>query len=377
VRHSRLRALIGLVFVFGALLAGCSGGPSAEDLAAVDYAPQTTGDWTTSTPAEHGLEPDAVADLYWRAGQLESIYSLLIVKDGELVAEEYFNGGQLEQKALIQSATKSFTGALVGIAIDEGCLTSVDESMMTYFPELADRLDDPRKNDITVEQLLQFRAGYQWEESSPELLEMLYQGFRPSSLIDVPLVRDPGTGWDYSNLSTHLLSIATSRACDTDLLDFAKDRLFGPLGIEPGKWGQDWEGYRWGPGELHLRARDMARFGQLWLDDGVVDGEQVLPPSWIEDSWTPYTEGAWYSRVGHNFGRTAYGYQWWIIDAGTHTYYLAWGHGGQQIAVLPELDMVVVVTADPLVGDHGGASWSREKANLNLVADFIAVLPRI
>ena len=100
-----------------------------------------------------------------------------------------------------------------------------------------------------------------------------------------------------------------------------------------------------------------------------------MPAVWIEDSWTPYTEGAWHSKVGDNFDRTAYGYQWWIIDAGPHTYYLAWGHGGQQIAVLPELDLVVAVTANPLFADHGGSGWGLEKANLNLVADFLASLP--
>lgn len=359
------------------LVAGCGGGPTEEELAAVQYAPQQAGNWMVSTPQEHGLDPDGVAELYWRAGQLESIHSLLVVKDGDLVAEDYFNTGRPEERALLQSATKSITGALVGIAIEEGCLPRVGETMMAHFPELADRIRDARKNDITIEQLLAHRAGYAWEESSPELLEMLYQGFLPDqmALVEVPLVRDPGSGHDYSNLSSHLLSVIVSRACEIDLLDYANEHLFIPLGIEPGEWTQDWDGYRWGAGELHLRARDMARFGQLYLDEGTVDGEQVVPASWIEDSWTPYTEGAWGNKVGDNFDRTAYGYQWWIIDAGPHTYYLAWGHGGQQIAVLAELDMVVVVTADPLVGDHGGGGWSLEKANLNLVADFIADLP--
>jgi CubicO group peptidase (beta-lactamase class C family) len=369
---------VGVVLTLVAgLMAGCSGGPTVEDLAAVQYAPEPIDGWTVGTPQEHGLDGDAVAELYWKAGQLESIYSLLVVKDGGLVAEDYFYPGRPGQRALMQSATKSITGALVGIALEDGCLPSVNEPMMTYFPELADRLDDPRKNDITIGQLLAHRAGYAWEESSGELLEMLYNGFLPDqmALVEVPLVRDPGTGHDYSNLSSHLLSVIVSRACEVDLLDYADEHLFTPLGIEPGVWTQDWDGYRWGAGELHLRARDMARFGQLYLDGGTVDGEQVVPASWIEDSWTPYTEGAWGNKVGDNFDRTAYGYQWWIIDAGPHTYYLAWGHGGQQIAVLPELDMVVVVTADPLVGDHGGGGWSLEKANLNLVADFIAGLP--
>lgn len=99
-----------------------------------------------------------------------------------------------------------------------------------------------------------------------------------------------------------------------------------------------------------------------------------MPAQWASNSWRPYTENAWYSKVGRHFGRTAYGYQRWIIDAGPHTYYLAWGHGGQRIAVLPELDLVVVGTADPLRGENGDSSWSLERANLNLIADFIAEL---
>ena len=377
MRHVVSTAVTGIVLLLGGLLTGCGGGPSAEDLATVDYTPAAADGWDISTPAEHDLDPDAVAELYWRAGQLESIYSLLVVKDGALVGEEYFHAGQPEQKALLQSATKSITGALVGIAIDQGCLPGVDEPMMTYFPELADQVQDPRTNDITIGQLLQHRAGYAWEESSDELLALLYEGFLPDNraVVEWPLVRDPGSGHDYSSLSSHLLSVIVSRACETDLLDFANEYLFGPLGIVPGVWIKDWEGYRFGAGEVHLRSRDMARFGQLFLDEGVADGEQLLPASWIADSWTPYTEGAWYHKVGDNFDRTAYGYQWWIIDAGPHTYYLAWGHGGQQIAVLPELDMVIVVTADPLDGEFGGNAGALENANLNLVADFIAELP--
>ncbi len=352
--------------------------PTPEELASVDYSPATRGaGWEVSTPQAQELDPDLLAEVYWRAGSLESIRSLLVVKDGYLVGEEYFHDGSPDQQALIQSATKSITGALVGIAVEKGCLPGVDEPMMTYFPELSDQLDDPRKNDITIGQLLQHRAGYQWEEESEELMELLYQGFLPDSmgLVAVPLVRDPGSGHDYSNLSSHLLSVIVSKACDTDLLDFANEELFAPAGIQPGAWTQDWDGYRWGAGELHLRARDMAKFGQLYLDRGAVGDVQVVPAAWIEDSWTPYTEDAWDSAVGRNFGRTAYGYQWWIIDAGPHTYYLAWGHGGQQIAVVPEVHMVIAVTADPLVGDHGGSGWSLERANLNLIADFVADLP--
>ena len=368
------RVLVSLAVVSG-LVAGCSRGPTDAELAAVDYAPGSVEGWTVSTPEAHGLDPDAVAELYWRAGQLETINSLLVVKDGDLVAAGYFHDGSDTYQQNVQSVTKSVTGALVGIAIDRGCIPGVDTPIMTYFPELADEITDPRKDQITIGQLLAMRAGLPWEEASAEGVDWLYHGFRPSDLVDVPLVRDPGTGWDYSNYTSHLLGVIVARACETDLRDFAAQHLFGPLGITPGDWTTDWEGYRLGFTELEVSALDMARLGQMFLDGGRYDGRQVVPESWIADSWQPYTEHAWYYKVGDNFDRTAYGYQWWTIDAGPHTYHLAWGHGGQQIAVLPELGMVVVLTADPLYGQMGDGPWGIEKANLNTVADFIAGLP--
>jgi CubicO group peptidase (beta-lactamase class C family) len=355
------------------LLAGC--GPSAADLAAVDYTPLPGDDWEASTPEAQGLDPDLVAELYLNAAEVETIRSLLVIKDGTLIAEGYFHGGSVGHQDRMQSVTKSYTSALVGIALEQGCLSSVDQKMMDFFPELTDRIRDPRKNQITIQQMLQHRAGYPWEESTPVLFEMLYHGFRPSLLVDVPLVRDPGTGVEYSNLTSHLIGVIVARACDTDLLTFANEHLFGPLDVEPGEWIQDWEGYYNGHADLHMAARDMAKFGQMYLDDGVYDGNQVIPAEWVHDSLQTYSEDAWPYRIGRNVNDMGYGYQWWSVRAGTHRYNLAWGHGGQQIAVLEDLDMVVVVTADPLFGEHGDRPWRLEKANLNLVADFIASLP--
>jgi CubicO group peptidase (beta-lactamase class C family) len=119
----------------------------------------------------------------------------------------------------------------------------------------------------------------------------------------------------------------------------------------------------------------MARFGQLYLAAGRHEGEQIVSADWIRDSWRVYSPDAWDIKVGDNFDHTSYGYLWWSVTAGAHTYHLAWGHGGQQIAVLDDLGMVVVVTADPLVGEHGDGPWRLERANLNLVADFVASLP--
>jgi CubicO group peptidase (beta-lactamase class C family) len=219
------------------------------------------------------------------------------------------------------------------------------------------------------------RAGYPWEKSTAELFDLLYAGFRPSTLVDVPLVRDPSGGIEYSNLTSHLLGIIAARTANTDLKSFAEEHLFSPLNVQAGDWIQDWEGDCNGHADLYFSARDMAKFGLPYLNDGEYQGEQVISVQWAHNSLQTYLEDAWPYKVGWNFNDIDYGYQWWSVTAGDHHYNLAWGHGGQQIAVLDGFNMVVVVTADPLLGQHGGGPWALEKANLNLVADFIASLP--
>ncbi|MCA9921666.1 MAG: serine hydrolase [Anaerolineales bacterium] len=371
--NGRSHVSIILILLILLLPAGC--GPSTAELAAVDYTPLPGNDWEVSTPAEEGLDSDLVAEMYLEAAGLETIYSLLVFKNGKLIAEDYFHVGSADQQVNIHSVTKSINSALVGIALEEGCLTSVDQKMMEFFPELSNQIPDPRKNEITIRQMLQMRAGYPWEESTAELFELLYSGFHASTLADVPLVRDPGTDFEYSNLTSHILGIIVARACETDLKTFAQEHLFSPLDIEPGFWQTDWEGNYLGFSDIHLSAYDMAKFGLLYLNDGEYNGQQIVPADWVHDSLQIYSEDAWKFRVGRNWDDNAYGYQWWSVHAGDYRYNLAWGHGGQQIVLLDELDMVIVVTVDPLHGQHGDEPWRLEKSSLNLVADFVASLP--
>ncbi|MCA9896889.1 MAG: serine hydrolase [Ardenticatenaceae bacterium] len=355
------------------LLAGC--GPTTAELEEVDYAPQANSDWPTSTPNEEGIDPKLVAELYYNASQMENIYSLLLFKNGYLVAEDYFNIGSPTQQVNIHSVTKSINSALVGLALEEGCLTSLDQKMMGFFPELETRIRDPRKRDITIRQMLQMRAGYPWEEASPEGTELLFGGFHEADLVNVPLVRDPGSDAEYSNLTSHLLGIIVARACETDLKTFADEHLFAPLGIEEGFWQVDWDGNYLGFSDIDLSAHDLAKFGLLYLNEGEYNGVQIIPAEWVHDSLQIYSEDVWKYRVGRNWDDNAYGYQWWSIRAGDHRYNLAWGHGGQQIVLLDALDMMIVVTVDPLHLQHGDEPWQLEKASLNLVANFIADLP--
>ena len=368
-----------LSLLLSSSLVGC-GPSSAEgvdpDGAAVDYAPLDREDWPVSTPAEQGLDPELVAELYLNAAEQETLYGLLVVKNGYLVAEGYFNEGSVGQKALLQSASKSYISALVGIALEQGCLSSVDQKMLDFFPESADRIADPRKAQITLRQMLQMRAGYPDEETDSAYLDALYWGEYLPLIADFPLVDDPGTAFNYSNLTSSWLAILLARACGMDLKSYAQEYLFSPMDVEVGDWLQDRDGHYIGSGGIHLTAREAARFGALYLDDGEYQGKQIVPADWVHDSLQTYSEGV------RNYGRSVrfrdmgYGYQWWSARAGDHRFNFAWGHGGQLIVLLDELDMVIVTTADPFFGQHDGQSWKHEKATMNLVGDFIKSLPK-
>jgi len=188
----RQYSLLVIAIVLLVLSALPSSGPSIEDLLAVDYTPLPGDDWKVSTPAEQGLDPMLVAELYYNAAELETIYSLLVIKNGYLIAEDYFNEGSVEQKDRLQSVTKSYTSALVGIALGQGYLSSVDQRMLDFFPEVADQITDPRKEQITIRELLQMRAGYPWEETDPALWDGLLSGHYPPLIEEFPLVSRSG-----------------------------------------------------------------------------------------------------------------------------------------------------------------------------------------
>ena len=370
-QHSFL-LIISMILVLS-MLAGC--GPSAEDLLAVEYTPLSGDDWKVSTPAEQGLDPTLVAMMYYNAAKLETIYSLLVIKNGYLIAERYFNEGSVEELSKRASVTKSYTSALVGIALEQGYLSSVDQKMMDFFPELADQITDPRKKQITIGEMLQMRAGYPWEETDPVLWDALWSGEYLSDIVNIPLTADPGTEFQYSNLTSHWLGIIVARAVGTDLKSFGQEHLFLPLGVKVGDdWNRDLDGYYIGCGDIQFTARDMAKFGLLYLNSGEYEGKQVISAVWVRDSLQTYSEDAW-DNIGH-FRDIGYGYQWWSARAGEHHVNFAWGHGGNLIVLVDGLDMVMVVTADSFYGKEAHwDSWKYEKANVNLVGEFINSLP--
>ena len=356
--------------------------PRTEDIEKVNYTPLPGDDWKVSTPEEQGLDPMLVAELYLDAAELETLYGLLVVKNGHLIAEGYFNKGSVEQLSKRASVTKSYTSALVGIALDRGLLTGVDQKMIDFFPEVADQITDPRKKQITIRDMLQMRAGYPWEETDPKLWEALWSGDYLHHIVDFPLTRDPGTEFQYSNLTSHWLGIIVARACGTDLKSFANEHLFLPLEVDLGDWNQDVNGYYIGCGDIQFTARDMAKFGLLYFNYGEYGGKPLLSADWIRESLQSYsdrinTAGIKSGRVGRYFRDVGYGYQWWSASVGDYHINFAWGHGGQLIILVDELDMVIVVTADSFWGkDLHWKAWKYEQANINLVGKFIKFLPK-
>jgi CubicO group peptidase (beta-lactamase class C family) len=382
-----------------AILAGCgpSGGdPQVNDDAPADqgggegatpaeqeapsYAPLAGDDWEVSTPAREGLDPDLVEELYDDAAELETVYGLLVVKNGHLIAEDYFNNGSVDETFDRASATKSFTSALVGIALEQGCLSSVDQKMLEFFPEYADQITDARKKEITIRQMLQMRGGYPDEEYTPPYMEILYftdNWHHVPHLVDFPLTADPGATFQYSNLTSHLLAVIVARACEADLMSFAQEHLISLMDARVGDWYPDADDYRLGGMGIFVTARDMAKFGLLYLNEGEFMGGQVLAPEWVGESLQRHSERIRRGGSGRygEFRDLGYGYQWWSGQVGKHEVSYAAGHGGNYIVLLEELDMVIVTTADPMHGVFGSESWKHEGAINRLVGRFIRSLP--
>lgn len=354
--------------------------PSADQLAAVKYAPIAAGDWPVCTPAEQGLDPQQVAELYDDAEAMPKLYSLLVIKNGKLVAEKYFNGSSIDKKTRLASVTKSFTSALTAIAIEKGLIDGLDQKMIDAFPDVADTITDPRKKQITLRQLLQMRAGYPWEEMEPQYWDGLLAGDYDPLIETFPLLGDPGTQFNYSNLSSNWLGIMIARAAGTNLKTFAQENLFNAIDVQAGEWSTDARGNNNGCGNLHLTARDAAKLGLIYLNQGKYHGKQIVPADWVQASLRNYSPDAWITRdkvndIGPYFRDLGYGYQWWSAKVGQHDIDFAWGHGGQLIILLHDLNMIVATTTDAFFLKHDDEAWWHEKSTLNLVGKFVAALP--
>jgi CubicO group peptidase (beta-lactamase class C family) len=352
-----------------------------SDYDIVKYSPLELEDWEVSNPIEQGLDKNLVDELYYDASHLKTLYSLLIIKNGYLIGEGYFNKGSVDQLSKRASVTKSYLSAIMGIAIEKKCISGIDQRMLDFFPDIENKITDQRKRTITLKQMLQMRAGYPSEETEAAYWDALWSGKYLDKIEAIPLTSDPGTTFQYSNLTSNWLAIIIARACNTNLKSFGQKNLFAPLNVKLGDWPEDLDGYNIGSGDIQFTARDMAKFGLLYLNEGRIEGRQIIPADWVRESTQSYSTdinsvGVKSGRLGRYFNDVGYGYQWWSAIAGEHQFNFAWGHGGQLIILLKDLDMVIVTTADPFYGkEEHWNSWKYEQAVINVVGKFINSLP--
>jgi CubicO group peptidase (beta-lactamase class C family) len=277
-------------------------------------------------------------------GKYPNVHSILIIKDGKLVFEEYFYEHNKNKLHEMRSATKSFISALTGIAIEKGYIKSKDEKVLPYFPEYTFKNNLEAKKKISIENLLTNQSGldcdvYNSKASGNESI-MSYEKDWIQYSLDLPMVDSAGGIGQYCSSNPIILGRIIEKATKMPLPDFASKTLFKDLGIKKFDWHfkpdlSSSETYC----QLNLRSRDMAKFGLLYLNNGSWNGKQVVPENYVEQSLAKHTVVAGLD----------YGYLWWTkyLDANGTRYYgkLAQGNGGQKIYIFKELNLVTVITA--------------------------------
>jgi CubicO group peptidase (beta-lactamase class C family) len=327
---------------------------------------QTSDGWETASLTESGISQDYLVRLMNRLGNHQGhlIHSIVIARYGKLVFDEYFAGYThptigsnpinytRETVHVLSSATKSYTSALLGIAISHGFIQDVNQKVFDFFPELAS-LNIGQKSDMTIEHMITMSPGLHWDQITYPILDerndiaLMQRAADPWEMyLSRPLDTVPGEAFLYSEGSLNVVGEIIKRASGIRLDQFAEQYLFTPLGINQHWWYlvKPSIGFIWASGDLRQRPRDMAKFGQLYLQEGLWQGEQLIPTEWVEAAARQhftFTPPFW----SLEWGMVGYSYAWWpkSSDYGPGAF-AASGWGGQDIIVLPAFDLVAVFT---------------------------------
>ena len=293
-------------------------------------------------------------------GDFEGIDAIAIARRGQLVLVERFArelddfdrwiGNGDPERHVLHSASKSFTSALIGIAADQGYFGGTEVPFLPLFDYGEYDNYDGRKANITLEDVLTMRLGIQWDEwSEPytsnrnDLVALNSQNEDwTKALLDLPMAAQPGTVYAYNTAATNSLCDALSQVTGMSTDEFSERFLFEPLQMSSAEWDNTPTGHCVGGSGLFLTARDMAKLGQVFLDDGQWVGQQVISVDWVHQSIAHAVD------FDGEFA-TGYGYQWWLGEfregSRRYPFYYASGYGGQFLVVIEELDLVVAAFA--------------------------------
>jgi len=300
-------------------------------------------------PQSRGLDPALLRQTHERAMGMPRLRSLLVLRHGETLAADRFNGGPALDRAVnIKSASKSVLSALVGAAIARDVLEGPEQPVLSVLRADAPARPDPLLEQLTVGNLLSMQAGLERTSGA-------YYGRWVTSrnwvryALSRPFVDTPGGRMLYSTGSSHLVSAMLTRASGRSTLDLARSWLGEPLGITIPPWPTDPQGVYFGGNDMLLSPQALARFGELYRNGGRIAEREILPATWIEESWRP--------RTTSPFSGQQYGYGWFLADVRGRPVRFAWGYGGQMLYIVPDLEMTVVMTSDATAareGDHIG-----------------------
>jgi len=307
--------------------------------------------WRSAPMQAHGIDSLKIHIADSLAETDDAFRSLLVIKDGLLVFEKYYNDSGPDKSTEVWSVTKSFISALVGIAIEQGHIEGIDQRMAHYLP------DYPGFKDITIRDVLTHQTGLNWDEADQQA--WIQSADWVENGLDRGFDTLPGTTFLYSSANSHFLSKLLQQTTGMNVGVFADKTLFSPIGIDfspsnrktlysdwqelhvpiPHSWRQDNSGLEIGAFGLHLTAREMAKFGFLYLNKGKWAGKTVIPENWIETSTKEHVS------INEHKG---FGLHWVTSTRNGHHCFEADGWGGQMISVIPALDMIVVIKCDEI-----------------------------
>ncbi|GMX65324.1 serine hydrolase [Paenibacillus elgii] len=321
-----------------------------------------TAQWQVSDPAALGMDSKQLSALESTIkSEYSNINGIVVVRNGYIAYESYYNGYGPNDPHHVASVTKSILSALIGIAIDAGYIKDVDQKVLDFFPEYVPDAADRQKREITIRHLLTMTAPYPFEEWHEPLDKMCMQPDWVKYTLDM-LGQQGSIGvFKYSTAGAHLLSAILTRSTGTSARAFANEHLFKAVGMQEipdyemksfgfedlfGKnvkgWVNDPNGNSTGGWGLTLTPRDMARFGFLYLNRGRWDNHPIVSEAWIDEST---------AMNPHN-----YGYLWWLREEDGVSAYSALGDGGNVICCIPEKDLVVAIASEFII--HPRDRWT-------------------
>jgi CubicO group peptidase (beta-lactamase class C family) len=288
----------------------------------------------TPVQAQAPSQSLSLDQVFGEAENIRSLRSVLIQQNGELLGAEYFRNASPDHPYNIKSASKSVTSLLVGIAVDQGKI-SINETLGDYFPQYFEENPNPKKEAITIRQLLSMQAGLETTSFYNYGAWVISENWAEFQL-DQPFQEEPGGTMVYSTGTSHLLSVILTKATGMSTKAFAEANLFDPLNIRVGGWDRDPQGYYMGGNNLALTPTGLLRIGQMMLNGGTYNGQRIVSNEWVADSFKSYTRS--------NYNPYDYGYMWWNRPVNGVDVFFAWGYGGQYVFMIPELNSVVVIT---------------------------------